>query len=654
MLLFTRFCSVILLVLCLTATVHAKLTPQERLAVKRLEDKIQEAAGSYQAGKYEQCGEQVATAIKMIETIMETADQEVYDELRPSFGKITRAHALLELEGVRMAPFQRPVSPADKPVVTEPEPAPVPMETEEAKAAALAEAANSISFTREVAPILVQHCGRCHINGSKGNFSLATFAALMKGPPEGVVIFAGDLIGSRLIETIETGDMPRGGKVPAADFQKLKDWVMQGAKFDGPSPQATLVSYANSTTPMMPTVAAKPETRRPTGKETVSFARDVAPLLVANCNGCHIDAMRVQGGLRMDTFAQLIRGGDSGSMIMPDKGDESLLVQKLRGQAGDIMPAGGRPKLSDESIQLISTWISEGATLDGLNEDQPIRTMAALAWARNATHEELMERRQELAADNWKLGATPAARQGTNQADSDDFYIVGSASPETLELVNASAQAALKQVQTIARPETGKPMFKGRVTLYVLPKRYEYAEFSKMVERRSVPSTWTEHWHFDGIDAYIPLVVTADDTPDVIESRLLAPLTSIAITTRGSGVPRWFAEGIGRAAAAKFGSRDNPQVANWQAELPDAVASVTKADDFLKGRLTPERADLVSFGIGTQMLDRAGRRQFDLLMKELAGGMPFDEAFEKSFRGPPQGFVDAWLQYQARVPARRR
>ena len=41
---------------------------------------------------------------------------------------------------------------------------------------------------------------------------MATFAALMKGPPEGVVvIFAGDTVGSRLIETIETGDMPRGG-----------------------------------------------------------------------------------------------------------------------------------------------------------------------------------------------------------------------------------------------------------------------------------------------------------------------------------------------------------------------------------------------------------------------------------------------------------
>ena len=88
-----------------------------------------------------------------------------------------------------------------------------------------------------MAPILVSRCGRCHVSDSKGGFSLATFAALMKGPPEGVVIFAGDTVGSRLIETIETGDMPRGGgKVTPQELQTLKAWILSGAKFDGSDP----------------------------------------------------------------------------------------------------------------------------------------------------------------------------------------------------------------------------------------------------------------------------------------------------------------------------------------------------------------------------------------------------------------------------------
>ena len=83
-----------------------------------------------------------------------------------------------------------------------------------------------MSFTKNVAPILVNRCGRCHVSDSKGDFNMGTFAALMKGPPEGVVIFAGDTVGSRLIETIETGDMPRGGgKVTPDELKLLKEWI---------------------------------------------------------------------------------------------------------------------------------------------------------------------------------------------------------------------------------------------------------------------------------------------------------------------------------------------------------------------------------------------------------------------------------------------
>ena len=258
-----------------------------------------------------------------------------------------------------------------------------------------------ISFTKTVAPILVSRCGRCHVSDSKGGFNMATFAALMKGPPEGVVIFAGDTIGSRLIETIETGDMPRGGgKVTPQELQTLKAWIVAGAKFDGADPGAPIAAGA---TPPPTTASPRPAARRATGKETVSFAAHVAPLLVDNCKGCHIDAMQTRGGLRMDTFAQMLRGGDSGAVITPGRGEASLLVKKLRGMVGQRMPAGGRPALSDESIKLISTWIDEGATLDGASETQPLSVMSQLAWASSATSKQMSERRQQLADKNMKL-----------------------------------------------------------------------------------------------------------------------------------------------------------------------------------------------------------------------------------------------------------
>ena len=79
---------------------------------------------------------------------------------------------------------------------------------------------------------------------------MATFNDLMKGPPEGTVIFPGSDTGSRLVEVIESGDMPRGGvKVSPAQLASLKKWISEGAKFDGPNPDAPLASYAKTSAP---------------------------------------------------------------------------------------------------------------------------------------------------------------------------------------------------------------------------------------------------------------------------------------------------------------------------------------------------------------------------------------------------------------------
>ena len=126
-----------------------------------------------------------------------------------------------------------------------------------------------------------------------------------------------------MIETIETGDMPRGGgKVTPQELQTLKAWIMAGAKFDGTDPESPIVAGA---TPATRPVNMNVEIRRATGSETVSFAADVAPLLVENCNGCHIDAMQNRGGLRMDTFAQLMRGGDTGPIAIAGNSDRDRL-----------------------------------------------------------------------------------------------------------------------------------------------------------------------------------------------------------------------------------------------------------------------------------------------------------------------------------------
>ena len=176
--------------------------------------------------------------------------------------------------------------------------------------------------------------------------------------------------------------------------------------------------------------------------------------------------MQTRGGLRMDTFAQLLRGGDSGEVVTPGKGEQSLLVQKLRGAVGDRMPAGGRPALSDEAIKLISTWIDEGATLDGASETQPLRVMSQLAWAASATPAQMSERRQQLAESNMKL--VTASGGNVESATTEHFLVIGSASSGTIDLVGRLAEAQMKTVKTVVTADAGDAFFHGRATLFVV------------------------------------------------------------------------------------------------------------------------------------------------------------------------------------------
>ena len=179
----------------------AGLKAEEKKTVQTINASVLRAGKSYAAQDYAASADYIRTAVKQIQEATKNGSQRLYDELLPAMKRIERARTLLEFEGISLPSFTRPKRPEEAPAKVEPGTRPTPGKPQPAPA-------DGLSFTKAVAPILSARCGRCHASDSKGGFSLATYAALMKGPPEGVVIFAGDTVGSRLIETIETGDMP--------------------------------------------------------------------------------------------------------------------------------------------------------------------------------------------------------------------------------------------------------------------------------------------------------------------------------------------------------------------------------------------------------------------------------------------------------------
>ncbi len=93
---------------------------------------------------------------------------------------------------------------------------------------------------------------------------------------------------------------------------------------------------------------------------TVDFARDVAPIFAKTCAGCHGPAMQTSG-LRLDDPAAALKGGYSGTSIVPGRGGESPLVKRISAVKGfPVMPPAGN-QLSPEQVETIRRWIDEGA-----------------------------------------------------------------------------------------------------------------------------------------------------------------------------------------------------------------------------------------------------------------------------------------------------
>ncbi len=96
------------------------------------------------------------------------------------------------------------------------------------------------------------------------------------------------------------------------------------------------------------------------GAEPVDYPRDVKPLFAKNCASCH-GADKQRGGLRVDTAAALLKGGNSGPAVVPGQGSASLLVKAVRGDEGvTAMPPKG-PRLTTREVAILRAWIDGGA-----------------------------------------------------------------------------------------------------------------------------------------------------------------------------------------------------------------------------------------------------------------------------------------------------
>ncbi|HWC89781.1 MAG TPA: c-type cytochrome domain-containing protein [Pirellulales bacterium] len=148
------------------------------------------------------------------------------------------------------------------------------------------------------------------------------------------------------------------------------------------APAATTPAAKPAAAPaaVKPAAAAKPVAKPaakpvPRGVPSVSFSKQIAPILLKNCAGCH-GTTEPKGEYQLHTFALATKPGESGdSPITPGKLDASYLYKLVSSKDTDErMPKDADP-LPAAQIALVKLWIEQGARFDGPDKQAPLASL---------------------------------------------------------------------------------------------------------------------------------------------------------------------------------------------------------------------------------------------------------------------------------------
>ena len=91
------------------------------------------------------------------------------------------------------------------------------------------------------------------------------------------------------------------------------------------------------------------------------FENRIRPILANHCYSCHSDkAGKSKGGLKLDSRAAIISGGDSGSAVVVGKPEDSLLIKAVRRKDDVVSAMPADTPLTDAQVKDLEKWIVDG------------------------------------------------------------------------------------------------------------------------------------------------------------------------------------------------------------------------------------------------------------------------------------------------------
>ena len=263
------------------------------------------------------------------------------------------------------------------------------------------------------------------------------------------------------------------------------------------------------------------------------FEAKVRPVLADSCFKCH-GPTKQSGGLRLDSRAALLEGGDAGPAVVAGEPDKSPLVLAVRYHADNKMPPKG--KLPDPAIESLSNWVRMGAPWP----DAPPPSGAS---------------KDDLARKHWSLQPVvdpplPRVEHSDRVASPVDAFILAKLEAKQLEPSPQADKRTLIRRATFDL--TGLPPTPGEVDAFLLDE--SPGAFARVVDRLLASPRYGEAWGRHWLD-----VARYADTKGYVfteETALSRIRTPIATTSSGRSTRT-------RRTTASSSSKSPPTASPW-------------------------------------------------------------------------------------------
>ena len=246
--------------------------------------------------------------------------------------------------------------------------------------------------------------------------------------------------------------------------------------------------------------------------------------------------------------------------------------------------------------------------------------------------EEFAQRRLEASQDQWTR-TFPKAEAKT--FESDEFNLFGDVSEARLKEINGWAEEQSDSLRTMFNIKD-KPLFRGKLTIFVFKDRFGYEEFNATIDRREVPREVVGHSNVTPVsqeEAYLALQDVGDDANENspgMRLNLMEQLTGAFLRRDSkSSMPDWLTRGAGLALGARadlgggyitsLRKSAGSVLVNARLERPEQI--------FEGGTFSPSDVDAIGLTV-VEFLLKQGAGKFGQLVRRLQAGEKTAEALK--------------------------